>query len=114
MSAIFTKHFFAYLDYIFKLIINTSENKTIIRQHIFRNFHARINHIQPVGYESAVALCVLNKAVAIFVQFAAHFIPFVGADAVFIVIDEVVTSVVVRVYKDAVFDTNRKSLLRRT
>ena len=94
----FPKHFIAHLKYIINLIIiNTNKNHTIIRQQIPCNFQARINHIQPVGVKTSVAFGVLGEAVAVFVQLAAHFIPFVGADAEFIVIHKVVTCVVGRI-----------------
>ena len=102
-----TKNLIAYFfEVVYLIIINGNKNNTVITQKISRQSQTRIHHIQPVcvipSHSFRIAFCGLLRNL------------FISCNRVgeIIIIYKIVAGVVRRVYKDAVFDTNRKSLLR--
>ena len=63
--------------------------------------------------KSAVAVGIFEKAVAFIIKLSAFFCIVIGGNSKIITVNEIIASVIGRVYKDAVFDTTEKSLLRQ-
>ncbi len=107
------KHFIATFFEVFLLIvINTDKYYTVISQQILCQFQTRINHIKPVRMKTAIALGVLRHAVASLIVLPAVGKILIRTLSKVILVYKVASGVVRRIYKNAVFDTNRKSLLR--
>ena len=95
------KHFVTTLFQILLLvIINADKDNTIICQQILCQSEPRIDHIQPVGVETTIALSVLHHAVSVFIELSAARKVFLRALSKIVLIHEVVARVVGRVYVD--------------
>ena len=79
------------------VVINANEYDPIFCQQIFRHFQTRINHIQPIGVESSIALGIRYKTITFLVVLAAVCQVFLGALGKIVLIYKVVAGVVGRV-----------------
>lgn len=61
----------------------------------------------------SIGISIFNETITFFINDTTILLVFICRLLEIIPIDKIVSSIVRRVYKDAVFDTNRKSLLRR-
>ena len=76
------------------IIIYTNKNRAIICQQILCQLQPRINHIEPIGMKTAIALGVVHKPVAFFVILAAIIHIARRTLSKIILIDKIVTCVV--------------------
>ena len=66
---VFSKHFIAnFSEVLYLIIINRDKYHTIICQQISCNFQSRINHVEPIGMESAIAFGIGKHTVALLVK----------------------------------------------
>ena len=68
------------------MIINTDENHAIVAEEVFSEFYSWIEHIEPISMESAIAFCVLYKAIPLIIILTA-------VSKVFIIINCIVVKV---------------------
>ena len=94
----FAKCLIAYFPQIsLFIIINTNKNDTIICQQVLCQLQSRINHIKPIGMETAVALGVLHHTIAIFIVLSTVSKVLIHVLSKVVLIHKIVTRVVRRI-----------------
>ena len=82
------------------IIIYTNKNRAIICQQILCQLQPRINHIEPIGMETAIALGVGHKTVAFFIILTAIIHIVRRTLGKIILIDKIVTRIIRRINVD--------------
>ena len=82
----------------FFIISNRNENHAIIRQQVSCHFQSRINHVEPVGMEAAVALGIGYKTVALLIELARTEEVFHGRLCKIVFINKVIACIIRRIY----------------
>ena len=68
-EALFSKYLVAHFYKVICLsVINRDKYHSVIRQQVPCHFQTRIDHIEPIGMEAAIALGVGNETVALLVK----------------------------------------------